>query len=217
MTPDTERAARKKQELVDAATRALTRSKSARALRANSTLLRKHAARLVDTYVSISAPESRGRDIGINLFATVTMFQGGAATGDSTKAGNVRFNLKKLFLAISKGALAGVAVSKTPWLFPFAALILWDEFWSCAKIPLTESEACVLYAMWMHRDRKDCIANADVEPKTNLERSKRKQPRLNATSIRRCLDRLSHIGTIERSHNSPDMWWLREWVSVSYH
>ena len=208
MELDYERAKEKTAELVAAVERVFYSTGASESSAAES---HQAAVDVVSNYASIVPPEKE--PVLIHL---VTMNIGGHGGGESTKLGNVGLNMKKLCIAVSKGAFATVATLKTPWLTFFAALILWDEFWSCTKAPLSEDDALVLYAMWMNKDSEQRIAANDVETKVNAERAKVNQPPLSTAQIRSSIKTLEQIRCIKRAKDAPSKWWLCEWVSFTY-
>ena len=205
MELDYDRAELKKSELIDAVARALA------ATSVNADEDRQTALEIISNYASISPPEKERM-----VMQLITMNHGGRGGAESTKAGNVQFNIGKLCIAASKGAFATVAVSNTPWLAVFAALILWDEFWACTKVSLSEDAASVLYAMWMHKDADRCIAANDVEAKVNMERAKRSQSSLTSAQVRSCFKTLEQLSCIKHPNDFPSKWWLCEWVRFPY-
>ena len=213
MEHDYERAEQKTKELQEAAYRILQQATSGADSLTREASTKQLASDLVAAFITVTPPEQQAAVV----LHHVSLFEhGGVGGGTSRKPGNIRLNVERLFLAISKGAFSAVGVSHTPWLVPFAALILWDEYKSCTKALLSENDASVLYAMWMHRDDDDLIQKSDVANKVNHERSRRSQSGLSTSQLRTALANLEQIQCIKPSRKSPDKWWLCEWVSVAY-
>jgi len=169
------------------------------------------ASDLIDCSYTISAPEIK--QVFMHL---VTMSPGGMGGGQSTKAGNIRFQLGKLFDALSKSTFTTVTIHTIPWLIPFGAIRLWSDLSSTVKISITEIDASVLYAMWINKNAERTVDEGKVLGFVNKERGKFSKSLLISADIFRSLNTLESIRVIARSENASSRWWLREWVSVNY-
>lgn len=174
-----------------------------------------HATRfaeaILDACITTRPPEAAGSRI---YYVTLgTMGQGGGA---STKPGNIRLNLGKLMEAVASSTLAAVSATQAPWTAPFAALVIWTSLWRAAEVPVSETEAGVLYVMWLHKNEDRDVLDVGLLQKCNAMLHKYGRPPLSSQQLNQALRKLSKIGTIERSPRGPELWWLREWVRVAY-
>lgn len=171
------------------------------------------ARKIVDNFAYITAPERPSIDLGL-----VRAFAGGSGGGRSTKPGNVVLNMRKLVVAIASGALTLVGATAAPWMLLLGGLVVWESLWSAAEIQLGESEAAVLWAMWISRDKdNNTVRKAEVAEVVNSELGKCGKPALAQADIETALSRLKTIDCIAIAEDHPDSYWLREWVQISYH
>jgi hypothetical protein len=122
------------------------------------------AEHLVESFVTITAPESEPLLIGLFVMDT-----GGRSGGQSRKPGNLMLNMRTLTGVLAKGAMTLVTVYKTPWAAPFAALVLWNEIWAGMTVDVAEREAIVMWTMWTNRDDEGCVAHAPLPTLVNAE------------------------------------------------
>jgi len=189
----------KRAELVSAATVALGPDNS------------KLAERLVEAFCSLSPPEQQAGP----LYDLVTAHSGGYRGGETRKSGNLRLNWKRLCGEFGDIALNAAGAIAAPWLIPFAALSLWNKFWTHATIPLTKEQASSLFAMWTHCDDRHRIPTGKGLDETNSLFTVFRWPALTADDFTAILDSLEHLDCIEHDKDEQSIW-LREWVKSTY-
>jgi hypothetical protein len=140
----------------------------------------------------------------------------GLGGGISIKPGNVRLNIHALVSAVAKGAFTVVSVAHLPWMAPLGAMVLWDALYSTTKVPLSENDACVVWAMWLNCDGKHTLPEAGALEMVNRERREHGQSHLSEAVFDDSINTLQRMKCIERWSSDPSRWWLREWVNVKY-
>lgn len=169
------------------------------------------AERLVESFVTITAPEPEPLLIGLFVMDT-----GGRSGGQSRKPGNLLLNMRTLTAVLAKGAMSLVAVYKTPWAAPFAALVMWNEIWAGMTVEVAEREAIVMWTMWTNRDDKRCVVHASLLTLVNAELGRYGRQPLTSVELANALLKLQKVGTIKKSRSDGEKWWLCEWVQVKY-
>lgn len=169
------------------------------------------ADNIMDACISTRPPEEPERFMHL-----ITMSSMGSGGAKSTKPGNVRLNIGDLIEAIASGVLTGVGAVQVPWTAPFAALVVWRSLRRAAQVEISETEAAVLYTMWAHKDGNREVPDAGLLEKCNSLLKKYGRPELSKELLSKSLNSLENIASIQRSPKRADMWWLREWVSVTY-
>lgn len=164
---------------------------------------------LVQRYASITPPEHK------SVLQMVTMSVGGRGGGASVKPGNIRLDIRHLVTGIASGVLTVVGVVQAPWTAIFGALVIWDSLYAGARIELSESDASVLWTLWLLCDDKHTMAEIGLLAKVNAERGKYGRVALTQQDLDDSLQRLTRIQSIERA-DDESRWWLREWVRVNY-
>jgi hypothetical protein len=143
------------------------------------------------------------------------MDSGGMGGGVSVKPGNVRLNMRQLVKCIASGVITIVGVVQLPWTAVFGALVIWDDLYAGTRIELSESDASVMWTLWLNRDEDHTVAERGLLQKVNEERHKYGATELTQRELDDSLQRLSTLRSIERA-NDESRWWLREWVRVRY-
>jgi hypothetical protein len=167
---------------------------------------------VLDSYVSTQPPEKPSSTIEF-----VVMGRMGTGGGRSTKTGNIKLNIGKLLDAVAAGVIVAVDAAKDPLTVPLAALVIWNSLWRAAQVTISETEAGVLYTMWLNKSTEHDVPDEGLLEKCNALLDKYDRPMLTKRRLREALKTLERIETIERSPRDPKkMWWLREWVRVSY-
>lgn len=166
---------------------------------------------ILDSYISTRPPEAPRVEIEFVVIGRM-----GSGGGQSTKAGNIKLNIGKLLEALAAGVIGVVGVAQAPFTAPFAALLIWNSLWRCAEVTISETEASVLYTMWVHKSADHYVPEDGFLEKCNALLEKYERPALSEHMLKTALATLEQIGTIKRSSRDPKMWWLREWVRVSY-
>jgi hypothetical protein len=167
------------------------------------------AISIVSQLAEITAPEAPS--IGF-----VRVYEGGDGGGRSTKPGNVRLNMKKLFVAVAGGALTLAGATAAPWMVILGGLVVWDSLWSSTQVELGEVEAAVLWALWSNRDDQDMVSKDGVFELVTAELHKLDRPGFTGGQVDAALAKLRQLKCIESAMMAPDKWWLREWVQVDY-
>lgn len=157
-----------------------------------------------------------------SYFEIITEQSIGRAT--SRKAGNIRFNLRKLIDSIP-GTILGVAGSVAggvvnPLLLLLTCLVLWKNHWSKLRdIELSEKHAAVILVMWNNRNyRNNTIEEKKILPLVMKELENRHRPSINESELNQILAELERIKCIEVYKRMTDkkVWWLREWVQTTF-
>jgi hypothetical protein len=167
------------------------------------------ATALFDHYVDMTAPEAPPTSF-------IRVYEGGDGGGRSTKPGNVRLNMRKLFVAAATGALTLAGATVAPWTVILGGLVVWESLYSATEIELGDVEAAVLWALWLNRDAADTVPHARVLELVNAELRKLDRPELTAGQVSAAIARLKQLDCIEPAKEAPDRWRLREWVQIEY-
>lgn len=203
MTYDETRAEAKRRELRILMADALARAGGAEGLRV--------ADIAADQFFAVTAPYS-----GSAHLEEVRMRPGGLGGASSVKPGNVFLNLRKLIIAIANGTITVAGTMVTPWLAVLGALVVWDSLSSCLQLEIGDTQASVLWGMWVSRDAKTTVAKDEVATCVNRERARFERVSLGQGEIDLALEQLLRMGCIAHFANDPSRYWLREWVSVGY-
>lgn len=105
------------------------------------------ASRDVDAYCELTPPIDPPL-----LMHHITLKSGGLHGGESRKPGNLRFNWRKLTSEFADMVMNTVGVISVPHLIPFAALSIWNRFWTHATVQLSREQSTALFAMWHRKD-----------------------------------------------------------------
>lgn len=168
------------------------------------------ALAILDHFVTIQPPKT-SFTIGLAI-----MPSGGRGGGTSIKPGNVRMNIRKLVNAIASGVLTIVGVVQVPWTALFGALVVWESLYSSVEVKLTETEASVLWTLWLLKDDRFTVAKDGLLSNVNSERQRYGRSPMTHTELGDSLSSLVRIKSIKQSADDPTRWWLCEWVRVSY-
>lgn len=169
------------------------------------------ARMLVKHFAAIAPPDSEL----VASSSRVDMDAGGRGGGVSVKPGNVRLNMRQLVSAIASGVLTVVGAVQLPWTAVFGALVIWNNLFAASRVALSESDASVLWTLWLNRDDENTVAEAGLLGRVNEERRRHGRADLAQRDLDESLQRLSRLQSIERAADKS-RWWLREWVSVKY-
>lgn len=169
------------------------------------------AQEFLNNAIRITPPEKESQIIHM-----VRMAPSGRGGGRSTKAGNIRLNIRTLFEAISSGVFTVVSVTDNHWSIPFAALLLWNSIWKNLEVQLSEAEAVTLWVMWQIKDENKNVNQTNIKPAVEKHAEKYQMQVLSESDIKYALENLRKIGCIKPSKGMRDHWWLCEWVSPSY-
>jgi hypothetical protein len=167
------------------------------------------AVEIIRYFAQISAPEEPPAELEL---ITLDLPRRGRAK--STKPGNIRLNLRKLITAAAGGALAVAGAIHPPWMIVLAAIVVWDSVWSCAEVPLSETEAAIVWTMWKNSDDRHTIPREGLLDLVNQHLNRYGRGSIGQEQFQESLRNLERIQCIESSNDSH--WWLREWVSVNY-
>jgi hypothetical protein len=168
------------------------------------------ATRLVESFCDLSPPLDPPF-----FMEMITAHSGGFKGGQSRKPGNLRLNWKSLCKEFSDIILTAGGVVATPWLIPFAALSIWNKFWSHSAIPLTKEQASALVAMWVRCDDDHQISTEAALNAANELFMVYHWSTMNGVEFASLLDDLEQVKCIEHD-TVKDSIWLREWVRNSY-
>jgi hypothetical protein len=167
------------------------------------------APRLVEAFCALTPPQ----DPPI-VFHLLTARSGGLRGGETRKPGNIRFNWRKLYQELGDMILNAAGAIAVPVLIPFAALSLWNKFWTHATIPLSREQATAIFAMWHRKDANHKIAKPRALEEINALLVVFKLPPLDEAELEVILRDLAALECVEVAADGEI--WLREWVSASY-
>lgn len=196
-TPNNEAMERKRSELISAVAKLLDPRDA------------NVAERVVDRFCLMSPPMSPPFEMHM-----VTLNGGGGGGGQSTKPGNLVLNWKNLMAETGDLVLTAAGVIAVPWLIPFAALSIWNKFWTHATIELTKEQGASLFAMWHRCDDKHHIARSVALAETNQLFMVFGWPLLSEKAFTNNLRHLEHLQCIKVT---DERIWLREWVKTTYY
>ena len=166
------------------------------------------AERIVDAFCQLTPPMERPPVIHM-----ITLQSGGLQGGATTKPGNLRLNWNRFVRDCGDMVLTAAGVVTAPILIPFAALSLWNKYWTHATITLSREQATALFAMWTRKDDENRIATDAAMAALNELLTVFKLPLIDDAEfdvIKRDLVRLRCIECDEKGI------WLREWVKTTY-
>lgn len=166
---------------------------------------------IADIFINTSPPE---KPMAVIHFMTLNNL--GTGGGRSTKPGNIKLNIGKLCKAIAQGTLTITGATQIPMTLPIAVLFVWNSLWKTAQVEISETEAVVLYVMWMHKDAQRDVETTGLTERCNQHLEKYGRPKISDQDVKRALSTLESISTIEKSPRNTDAWWLREWVSPTF-
>lgn len=169
------------------------------------------SASVFEKYISTRPPEAKRQ-----LMEFIVIGSMGSGGGKSTKAGNIKLNIGKLLEAVASGILTATGAAQLPVTVPLAALVIWCSLWRTAQVDISESDASVLYTMWVHKNADRDVLEEGLLEKCNSLLTKYERPSLSKASLRSSLKNLEKIEAIAASPRGTAIWWLREWVQVSY-
>ena len=169
------------------------------------------AGEIFSAYVTTSPPEKEP-----TVMQFMTIGNSGFNGGKSTKPGNITLNMGRLIEALASGGLAAAGVSATPYLAPLAAIVLWCSLWRTAQVSISETDAVVLYVMWMHKDGEYSVAHDGLVEKCNAHLDKYGRSPVTQQQVDCSLKNLQAMETIQKSKQDKSKWWLREWVRRTY-
>jgi hypothetical protein len=195
-TPDNEAMERKRSELIGEVAKLLDPRDA------------KVAERVVDHFCRMSPPMDPPM-----LMHMITLDRGGRGGGQSRKPGNLALNWKRLRGESADLVLTAAGVIAVPWLIPFAALSIWNKFWTHATIELTKEQGASLCAMWHRCDNEHHIARSAALAETNQLFQVFEWPPLSEEAFTNILRDLEHLQCIEVTDQKI---WLREWVQTTY-
>jgi len=138
----------------------------------------------------------------------------GIGGGKSIKPGNILLNWRKLLVSASEIILTVAGAFATPWLIPFAGLVVLNTILSLSTIEITERHAAVIWTIWSNRDPKNCVEGKAILKLVNKELQKYNRPKMNQKELDMVLKDLKKMKCIKEIEENK--WCLREKVKVSY-
>jgi len=166
------------------------------------------AGLIVEAFCQMTPPLEPPRMIHM-----ITAQSGGLGGGETTKPGNLRLNWHKLVRSCGDMVLTAAGVAAHPVLIPFAALSLWNKYWTHATIPLSREQATALFAMWSRKDSKNRITRDVAIAAVNDLLAVFKLPLIDQKQFDVIERDLTHLRCIECDQDGI---WLREWVKTTY-
>jgi len=138
----------------------------------------------------------------------------GIGGGKSIKPGNILLNWRKLLVGASETILTVAGAVATPWLIPFAGIVVLNTILSLSTIEITERHAAVIWTIWSNRDPKNCVEGKVILKLVNKELQKYNRPKMNQKELDMVLKDLKKMKCIKEIEENK--WCLREKVKVSY-
>jgi hypothetical protein len=117
-------------------------------------------------------------------------------------------------LGTSEIILTVAGAFATPWLIPFAGLVVLNTILSLSTIEITERHAAVIWTIWSNRDPKNCVEGKVILKLVNKELQKYNRPKMNQKELDMVLKDLKKMKCIKEIEENK--WCLREKVKVSY-
>ena len=166
------------------------------------------AERIVDAFCDLTPPMKRPPVVHM-----ITLKSGGLQGGETTKPGNLRLNWQRFVRDCGDMVLTAAGVIAVPILIPFAALSLWNKYWTHATIPLSREQATALFAMWTRKDDEQRTTRASAIEALNELLTVFKLPSVDAAEFAVIERDLIHLQCIELD---GDRIWLRQWIKTTY-
>jgi hypothetical protein len=138
----------------------------------------------------------------------------GIGGGKSIKPGNILLNWRKLLVGASETILTVAGAVATPWLIPFAGIVVLNTILSLSTIEITERHAAVIWTIWSNRDPKNCVEGKVIQKLVNKELQKYNRPKMNQKELDMVLKDLKKMKCIKEIEENK--WCLQEKVKVSY-
>jgi hypothetical protein len=138
----------------------------------------------------------------------------GVGGGNTIKPGNIFLNWKKLLLDGVEHYLTIAGAIATPYLIPFAALVVWNKVWSLRKIEISENHAIVLSALWDIRNDKNIVDASNRLDLVNTHFAQFTKKQVSLDEYNSIIDDLYKMQILELNRDGTI--WLREWVRKSY-
>lgn len=205
-----ERAEEKRKEIIELVENIIQNYISSNKEKLTNSEIEETSAKIIENFTNITPPEIDENE----KYYFITTRPGGVGGGSSTKLGNIWLNWRCLLINGSESILTIAGAVAIPWLVPFAGLVLWNKIWSVLNIQITERPAAVIWAMWINRDKENCIKDEVIIDLVNTEFSKYNLTKMNQEELNITLRDLERMECIEKTERNK--WWLREWVKVVY-
>ncbi len=132
--------------------------------------------------------------------------------GVSIWIGNIRFDFKKAVAAAAQSAI-GVSTPLPPWAYLFSILLGIYQLDGLTKVPLGETEASVLYTMWLRCDAWKRIPDQGLRELVNDDRATHGRLPLSMDEFKNALSLLEKIKLI-RLDKQTGMWLLLDEIRV---
>tara|TARA_R110002096_G_scaffold65831_1_gene160167 strand:+ start:2619 stop:3239 length:621 start_codon:yes stop_codon:yes gene_type:complete len=174
-------------------------------------LIQTTAREFLENAIRVTPPEMERVSLDM-----VTMAPSGRGGGRSSKAGNIKLNIRALFESVSSGVFTVVSATQVTWALPFAAILLWNSIWRNMQIRLSEMEAVTLWVMWQVKSEKLTVKESHIKPAVDAHAQKYERQTLSERDIKHALQNLAKIGCIKPSKTKRDKWSLCEWISPRY-
>lgn len=125
---------------------------------------------------------------------------------------NIRYKFKEAVIALAQLA-AGVLTPIPPWAYLLSVLLGVYHYDSLTKITLEDSEASVLYLMWLRCDEYGRISRDGLYELVNEDRSRHHRSILSFADFNDAILLLKNIHLIELDEET-DMWCLLDEVKI---
>ena len=143
----------------------------------------------------------------------ISLKSNGWGGGSSHKPGNIFLNWRRLFKSVPNIVLTGVGAVAVPILWPFVALVIWNEIWSQSKIDISFRHGLTIFAMWKNKDESQRIKKEKAFECVNSQLLGYKYPNMTLVEFDNIINDLKAMECIEID---GDEIWLREWVKSTY-
>jgi hypothetical protein len=164
--------------------------------------------KLLSSFVQIREPEPEERTFGLIVLSDHKM--GGGA---SCKPGNIVLNWRRLFNSFPGLAAGIVGAGNSTCLLALAALGIWMELYSAAKITLDTNQAVAMKAMWDNVGGRQRISEDLAFKKTNEMLKDFGFPPIENVAFANVINSLERIGCLEITDGDI---WLREWIKRAW-
>jgi hypothetical protein len=138
----------------------------------------------------------------------------GIGGGSTIKPGNIILNWKKLLVEGMEHYLTIVGAAATPYLIPFAAIVVWNKVYALRQIKISENHAIVLSSLWDNRNYNNIVDSANILTIVNSYFSKYTIRQISKDEYNLIIDELYNLHILKL--NSDGTIWLRECVRKQY-
>lgn len=167
--------------------------------------------RLMDSVIRVSPPEEESQ-----FMEMIVMNRSARGGGRSTKPGNIRLDVGKLFDTVV-GAVLTLEPTTYWWTQPLGVLLVLRGLSQNLSVQLTETDAVTILAMWQAGIQDGLIAKfADIKTYADLHAKKYERNALSSADIRHSIANLVAIGSVKPITGVADKWKVHEEIRFTY-